>query len=289
MTSCFSSWVRICAIGCLAVPMHALPNAEQAFSGSAAGERRVIGGMKFCWCPAGRFVMGSPVDEPNRLTIEGRNEAQVEVTLTHGYWIGQYDVTQGEWKRAMGRMPGDMSAGAGSDFPVYNVDYEECNQFCKRITREAHASGELPGNWAFELPTEAQWEYACRAGTTTATPYGASLSSRQANFDGNFPYHGAAKGPFLGRTSRVGSYQPNAWGLYDMVGNLCQWCRDAAGNSLPGGTDPLQVKSESASHVRRGACWIDPGWVCRSASREAFEPWRRATHIGFRVVVEVIK
>ncbi|HLK14656.1 MAG TPA: formylglycine-generating enzyme family protein [Fimbriimonadaceae bacterium] len=244
--------------------------------------------MQLCWCPLGRFLMGSPPGEPNRRTIEGQNEAQVEVTLTHGFWIGQNDVTQGQWKQAMGALPGDTSAGAGGDFPVYNVDYEEAQRFCRRITEAAHASGALPGNWVFDLPTEAQWEYACRAGTKTATPFGSSLSSGQANFNGGLPYNGAAKGPFLDRVSKVGSYPANAWHIYDMAGNVWQWCRDLAGETLPGGTDPLDLRSGSASHVRRGGCWDDPGWACRSACRSAFEASRRATHIGFRVVLRVV-
>jgi formylglycine-generating enzyme required for sulfatase activity len=147
-------------------------------------------------------------------------------------------------------------------------------------------------DWEFRLPTEAQWEYACRAGTTTATAFGGTLSSEQANFKGK-PYNGARPGPSLNRAARVGSYPANAWGLHDMHGNGYEWCRDWYHARLPGGTDPdLWAAKRSAtrsehgdiSRVRRGGCWADDGWPCRSAFRLRFEPERRYDHIGFRVV-----
>ena len=233
--------------------------------------------------------MGSPRDE-----IERRHdEKQVEVTLAHGFWMGKYSVTQGEWKRVMGLLPGDLSAGAGNDFPIYNVNYAEAEMFCRNLTALQRASGALPDGWEFRLPTEAQWEYACRAGTITATAFGDRLSSRQANFRGEFPYNGAETGPTLGRTERVGSYPANAWGIHDMHGNVFDWCRDWYHSRLPAGTDPdLASAKDSAtrnrdgtvSRVRRGGCWADKGWPCRSACRFRFEPERRADHIGFRVV-----
>jgi formylglycine-generating enzyme len=150
----------------------------------------------------------------------------------------------------------------------------------------------VPAGWAFRLPTEAQWEYACRAGTTTATAFGDSLSSRQANFQGK-PYNGAAEGPSLKRAAPVGSYPANPWGLHDTHGNVFEWCRDWYHAKLPGGTDP-DLSSAAAtgalnrtgdrSRVRRGGCWADEGWPCRSAFRLRFEPERRHDHIGFRVV-----
>ena len=148
----------------------------------------------------------------------------------------------------------------------------------------AIASKELPADWEFRLPTEAQWEYACRAGTTTATAFGDSLSRTQANFKGK-PYNGGDDdGPSLNRASRVGSYAPNAWGVHDMHGNTFEWCRDWYHPKLPGGTDPDLYSMKAASRVRRGGCWADEGWPCRSACRVRFEPERRYDHIGFRVV-----
>ena len=136
----------------------------------------------------------------------------------------------------------------------------------------------------FRLPTEAQWEFACRAGTTTATAFGDQLSSRQANFKGR-PYNGADPGPSLGRAAKVGSYPANAWGLCDMHGNTFEWCRDWYHPRLPGGADPDLHDAPARSRVRRGGGWTDDGWPCRSAFRLRFEPERRSDHIGFRVAI----
>jgi len=135
------------------------------------------------------------------------------------------------------------------------------------------------------LPTEAQWEYACRAGTTTATAFCDSLSRKQANFRGS-PYNGAPdEGSSLKRAAPVGQYPANAWGLHDMHGNTFEWCRDWYHPKLPGGVDPDLYAMEAKSRVRRGGAWTDDGWPCRSAFRLRFEPERRYDHIGFRVVV----
>jgi formylglycine-generating enzyme required for sulfatase activity len=134
---------------------------KDSFSGSRGGGECEAGGVKLCWCPAGRFRMGSPPDEPGRRA----DEAQVEVTLSKGFWMGKYEVTQGQWKRVMGAIPGQLIAG--DDFPVYWINFIEAEEFCRRLTAQARVSGNLPASWEFRLPTEAQWEYACRAGTTT--------------------------------------------------------------------------------------------------------------------------
>jgi formylglycine-generating enzyme required for sulfatase activity len=165
--------------------------------------------------------MGSPPDEPERRP----GEDQVEVTLTKGFSMGKYEVTQSQWKRVAGKYPGELTAGEGGDFPVYGVNFAEAEEFCRKLTASARASGELPNDWEFRLPTEAQWEYACRAGTTTATSFGNKLSSKQANFQGE-PYNGADEGPSLRRAAKVGSYPANPWGLHDMHGNVFEWCRD---------------------------------------------------------------
>jgi formylglycine-generating enzyme len=234
--------------------------------------------------------MGSPPGELERRP----DEAQVEVTLTKGFWMGKYEVTQGHWKRVMGKLPGELTPELpeGDDYPVGNVNFAEAEAFCRKLAEIAHANGQLAMDWEFRLPTEAQWEYACRAGTTTATAFGDKLSSRQANFKGK-PYNWAEPGPSLGRAAKVGSYPANAWGLHDMHGNTFEWCRDWYQRKLPGGVDPdLYLAAASTtegqrggtSRVRRGGCWADEGWPCRSAFRARFEPERRYDHIGFRVV-----
>jgi formylglycine-generating enzyme required for sulfatase activity len=235
--------------------------------------------------------MGSPPNEPERRP----GEDQVEVRFAHGFWMAKFEATQGAWKRALGTLPGPLTEELpeGDDYPVGNVNFAEAEAFCAKLSELAHRSNELPVEWEFRLPTEAQWEYACRAGSTSATSFGESLSSTQANFRGK-PYNGAEPGPSLGRAARVGSYPPNAWGLCDMHGNIYEWCRDWYHARMPGGTDPdlhdakaTATASENGdySRVRRGGCWADDGWALRTAFRLRFEPERRYDHIGFRVAV----
>jgi formylglycine-generating enzyme required for sulfatase activity len=261
-----------------------------AFTGSRAGEEREVAGVKLCWCPPGKFTMGSPPNEPGRRP----GEDQVEVTLTRGFWTGKYEATQGQWKRVMGKLPGELTAELpeGDDYPVGNVNFAEAEAFCARLTELGRQSGELPEGWELRLPTEAQWGYACRAGTTTATAFGDKLGSKQANVK-NKPYNGGEEGPTLGKAAKVGSYPPNAWGIHDMHGNIVEWCRDWFHSKLPGGTDPdlhdarataAKNRTGDCSRSRRGSAWTDDAWASRSAFRQRFEPERRYDHIGFRVV-----
>jgi len=278
--------LAVAALALLALLLFFLARAD-SFVGSGIGDERDVAGIPLVWCPAGRFVMGSPPGEPERRP----GEDQVEVTLTRGFWMGKTEVTQGQWSRVVGEFPGELSAGEGDDFPVTSVSFADAEAFCREATELAHGSRELPEDWELRLPTEAQWEYACRAGTTTATSFGDALDSRQANFQGR-PYNGAEEGPSLKRAAPVASYPPNAWGLHDVHGNVFEWCRDWYHARLPGGRDPdLHAARSSAavsehggvSRVRRGGCWADEGWPCRSAFRLRFEPDRRSDHIGFRV------
>ncbi|HSI37260.1 MAG TPA: formylglycine-generating enzyme family protein [Tepidisphaeraceae bacterium] len=261
------------------------------YDGSKPGAPRTIAGVDLNWCPAGTFIMGSPPNESERRP----GEDQVQVTLTRGFWTARYEVTQGLWKRVVGKLPGPPTAELPErdDLPLGNVNFAEAESLCRRLTELARASGELPAGWEFRMPTEAQWEYACRAGTTTATSLGDSLSPRQANFKGR-PYNGGEPGPSLGVAAPVGRYPPNPWGLYDMHGNTFEWCRDWYHATLPGGVDPDLHDAQSTaqrnrtgdySRVRRGGAWTDDGWPCRSAARLRFEPDRRYDHIGFRVVL----
>jgi formylglycine-generating enzyme len=250
------------------------------------GEQRVVDGIQLCWCPAGRFRMGSPPGEVERRP----DEDQVEVTFPTGFWIGKYEVTQQQWARIAGEFPGPRDHGSGDDLPVYWVNYPECERFCRQLTETAWAAGELEKDWEFRLPTEAQWEYACRAGSSAATSFGDRLSRSQANFGGE-PYNGGQDGPAIKTASKVGSYPANTWGIHDMHGNVFEWCRDWYHTGLPGGTDPDLSAQQGAinqdgtySRVRRGGAWNDPGWACRSAFRLRYEPDRRSDHIGFRVV-----
>ena len=255
--------------------------------GSQPGAEKDVAGIQLCWCPPGTFRMGSPADEPERRP----GEDQVDVTLTTGFWMAKFEATQGQWKRVMGKLPGPPTAQLpeDDDLPVGNVNFAEAELFCRKLSELGWQSGELPKDWEFRLPTEAQWEYACRAGTDTATAFGNQLSSTRANFSGQ-PYNGAEPGPSLHRAARVGSYPANAWGLHDMHGNTFEWCRDWYHPNLPGGVDPDLYLDKTSSRVRRGGGWTDDGWPCRSAFRLRFEPERRYDHIGFRpVAVQILR
>ena len=267
------------------------PKPANQFLGAKAGDEIRVESIRLCWCPPGKFIMGSPSDEPERRP----GEDQVEVTLTEGFWTAKFEASQVQWKHVMGKLPGPLTVELpeGDDYPVGNVNFAEAEAFCQKLTERGHQSGSLPREWEFRLPTEAQWEYACRAGTTTATSFGDKLSSKQANFKGK-PYNGAEPGPSLNRAAKVGSYPANAWGLHDMHGNIFEWCRDWYHARLPGGVDPDLYSAVTTaetnrtgdkSRSRRGGAWTDDGWPCRSAFRVRFEPSRRYDHIGFRVVI----
>ena len=262
-----------------------LPAQTGPFEGARAGDQRQIANVKFCWAPPGRYRMGSPPDEPQRRPDEG----PVPVTLSRGFWIGKYEVTQGQWTAIMGAFPRAQDRGVGDDFPVHWVSYLEAEEFCRRLTAKARAGSALPRNWQIRLPTEAQWEYAARAGSTTATSFGDSLTAAQANIGS--PYPGGEEGRRSGASSKAGSYPANAWSIHDMHGNVWEWCRDWYHYRLPGGTDPdlsseegQQNRDGTYSRVRRGGAWIEQGWANRSAVRLKYEPERRSDHIGFRVV-----
>jgi formylglycine-generating enzyme required for sulfatase activity len=174
----------------------------------------------------------------------------------------------------------DKVSGLNTDeFPAENVNWDEAMDFCRIVSM-------LPAvrdkGWVVDLPTEAEWEYACRAGTETAFHFGNSISSRQANFSGNKPYGDAGKGPFLERTSKVGSYEANAWGLYDMHGNVLQWCKDKYEKNYQNA-----AKKDSSDRVARGGFWLLEGKDCRAARRLSVDPGSRGSGLGFRVVVRL--
>ena len=241
--------------------------------GTMAGEER----GRFCWCPPGSFTMG-PFDGP---PVSG---SSVRVKLSRGFWMGKYLVTQAEYQFAMGENP---SGFRGASLPVETVEKLQSEDFCRELTRIERASGQLPNGWEYRLPTEAQWEYACRAGTTTAYSWGDDVE----HID-DYAWYGGNSGE---KTHPVGQKKPNPWGLYDMHGNCIEWCRDAWSDQLKAGTDP-EVTSESASHQPGWS--TKPFWVCRGGSwqypqperlrsrnRERLGPVDRSYLIGFRLAL----
>ncbi len=255
-------------------------------------------GMKFCWCPPGTFHMGGV---PGR-DAKSLDTAPVRVTLSHGFWMGKFEVTQGQWQRVMGatlreqrardpdqpRPVGDGTtrdhAGEGPDYPIYFTSHSDAEDFCRKLTEAERAAGRLEPDWEYKLPTEAQWEFACPAGTTTATAYGDQLSSTQAHFDGTKPFNHAPTGPYLHQTTPVGRYAANGWGLHDMHGNVCEWCRDGINPSPSGGIDPLeQPLGERCTF--RGGCWHSPGDLCLSTARAWGKISNRGSGLGFRLAL----
>ena len=234
---------------------------------------------ELAWIAAGRFTMGSPVTEAGRAA----DEVMTEVTLTQGFYLGRYEVRQREYLAVMGENPSQFTGDL--ERPVEQVSWEEASEYCARLTVREREAGRLPGGWEYRLPTEAQWEYACRAGTTTPFSYGASLEASLANFNGHFPYGDGGDGPYLATTTRVGSYPANAWGLYDLHGNLYEWCQDWYGN-LPGGSvsDPEGPETGTV-RVLRGGSWLALGSHCRSAYRIAHVPSNHRDRDGFRVAL----
>ena len=223
--------------------------------------------------PAGRFHMGSPAREQHR---ESREGLQQRVTIAKPFYMGKFEVTQAQWQAVMGNNP---SRHRGAKLPVENVSWEDCQKFVLSLST-------LVGR-EVRLPTEAEWEYACRAGTTTPFHFGKDLDSTMANFLGGFPYGAGAKGANRGRTTEVGSFQPNAWGLYDMHGNVSEWCEDEWAESLiivPTGGSAV-VGTGLLAHVVRGGAFSVIGRNCRSAVRFRFTPSSRSDSLGFRVVV----
>ena len=237
----------------------------------------------------GSFQMGSPNWEEGHT----KNEILHRVKITKFFWISSKEVTQDLYKEVMGQNYSNFISGQN---PVDSISYKEALLFCNRLTAYTIAKGYLPIGYKFDLPTEAEWEYACRAGTSTATAFGNSLNSIQANFNGNSPYRSRTLGPSLKRTAPVGSYKPNAWGLYDMHGNVWEWCKDAANikherrfkkivtdTYINGASDPLSLIGKQ--NIIRGGSWVSLGTQCRSASRKAIDPESRDINIGFRVVL----
>jgi formylglycine-generating enzyme required for sulfatase activity len=171
------------------------------------------------------------------------------------------------------------------DFPVEQVSWHNAKKFCEKLSEREK---ERRAKRTYRLPTEAEWEYACRGGASSSNPfhYGKSLSSGQANFNGNFPYGKAAKGPYLGRTCAVGSYKPNKFGLYDMHGNVWQWCSDWYSKDYFKDSPAKDPKGPDSGDARvlRGGTWGGNGWRCRAAVRQGYVPGDRdISVIGFRV------
>lgn len=228
-------------------------------------------GMEFVLLPPGEFAMGSPPTEAGHEAAETLHR----VRLTRPVWFGRHEVTQGQWLRVMGENPSHFAA-CGPDCPVENIDAGAIEEFLDRLARLAGTT--------YRLPTEAEWEYACRAGTATPFSTGANLASTQANYDGRYPYPGFPAGRFAGRPTPVGSYAPNAWGLFDLHGNVWEWCQDELCPYADGPESDPVGSCASELRVIRGGSWTFNADSARCAVRYSHRPGDRGPSLGLRLV-----
>jgi formylglycine-generating enzyme required for sulfatase activity/serine/threonine protein kinase len=247
-------------------------------------------GMELALIPRGSFLMGSPDTEPGRMPQEGPLH---RVLILTPFYLGIYPVTQAEYEAVMDFQAAQFAPdyGWGPDHPVKNVSWDDAVTFCRKLSA---LPAEKEAGRTYRLPTEAEWEYACRAGTTTpfGFDWGAALSSQQANFNGNYPYGAAVQGPYRKMTTPVGSFAPNAFGLYDMHGNVWEWCADwyEEGYYHHSPAESPSGPAEGFFRVLRGGAWSSKGKYCRSAFRNKGKPGRRVHSVpivGFRVVAQI--
>ena len=209
--------------------------------------------MELIWCPPGGYVRGD-------------GDSAHQVILTKGFYLGKFEVTQEQYEKVMSKNPSQFK---GDKLPVVQVSWNDAVEFCDELDKKER----IPRGWEFALPTEAQWEYACRAGTTTAYSWGDNITPQLANF----------KDSGLNKTVEVGSYKANPWGFFDMHGNVWEWTADWGGDYPRSSViDPLGT-SNGSYRILRGGSWRYAGRFWRSASRGANIPGFRPTSIGFRV------
>ena len=269
--SCLLCFALPLANGCNGEDSATVPSnpAEPERKEGEAGDRMVLViqdvEYAFRWCPPGTFTMGSPVSEERR----DHNETQHQVTLSRGFWMLETEVTQAMWEKVMGNNPSHFK---GEKLPVENVSWNDCQEYIKKLNALLVGTLGAPAGYQFSLPTEAQWEYTCRAGTTTVYCFGNTLTQQQANFRSN-------------QTKEVGSYPANAWGLRDMHGNVFEWCADWFGDYPSGAvTDPAGASSDSR-RVIRGGSWIGSVLSSRSAFRYGIEPSDQMNYFGIRLAL----
>jgi uncharacterized protein (TIGR02996 family) len=251
--------------------------------------RRNALGIAFALIPPGRFVMGSPGDEETRFDDEGPEH---EVTITRPFYLGVFPVTQEEFKAALGFDPSRFREHGDGEEDVMglNTDRHPADTVSWQMAQALCVALSVRTGQVYRLPTEAEWEYACRAGVSRAGPFhqGQALSSLQANFDGREPFGGADMGPHLRRTAPVDTYPPNAFGVYDMHGNVSEWCADWFDEdyySRSPEQDPLGP-DHGERRVLRGGSWTDPGKYCRAAFRYDRPAEDARADFGVRLVVE---
>ena len=252
---------------------------QRAFSGGEAGTLAEAPSPppfeNLAWIPPGRFTLGSATHELGRGSDEG---PQTEITLTQGFWMSKFEVTQAEYTALMGVNPSTFQRDP--QYPVEKVSWHDALAFCREKNREAKEAGTLPQGMIFRLPTESEWEYACRAGSSTRFSYGDDLShSNLIHYAWFVENSDSSPHP-------VGMLKPNPWGLHDMHGNVWEWCLDQWQYAYPGGkmTD-YSAADDGWLRVARGGSWLYSAGNCRSANRDDYGPNNRCSDIGFRLVL----
>jgi formylglycine-generating enzyme required for sulfatase activity len=242
---------------------------------------------RLIWIPPGAFTQGSPTNEFFHVI----DEVQHPVTITHGFWIGRHEVTQSEFTEIIGTNP---SAFLGANLPVDSITWSDATNYCARRTEHERTAGRLPPGYVYRLPTEAEWEYACRAGTSSAFHYGAALVTGLANFYGLQEYVSSvgpiqnSNGVNLARPTPIESYTPNAWGIYDLHGNAWEWCRDWFGDYPTNAVNDPLGPNMGTYKILRGGSWLSDGSGCRTALRSGRFPGVGDTYVGMRVVLGII-
>ena len=229
-------------------------------------------GAKFVLIPAGTFMMGSPNDEPGR---KGDESPQHQVTISNSFYMQTTEVTQGQWKLVMGNNPSHFSS-CGDDCPVEKVSWNDVHTFISKLNRKE-------GKGKYRLPTEAEWEYAARAGSTTAFANGV-ISKTDCSNDPNLDRMGWYCGNAMRKTHPVAQKSPNAWGLYDMHGNVWEWVKDWKGNYPTDSVINPSGPARGSDRVSRGGSLFSVANYCRSAKREQGFPGLRNLFLGFRLV-----
>ena len=232
-------------------------------------------------------MMGSPANEAGR----GSDEIQHQVTLTNGFYLGKYEVTQAQYETVMTGNSEGLNAKPSqwpnnNDRPVERVGWNDVQVFLSRLNDMEQTAGRLPAGWKYVLPTEAQWEYACRAGTTTAYSWGNDINSTRANYNWD---GGATSGVDFKQTRDVGQYAANPWGFFDMHGNVNEWLYDWKADYPSGSQTNPEGPASGSNRVTRGGSWFNPGRILRSANRSYGSPSDRLYGLGFRVGFQAIQ
>jgi formylglycine-generating enzyme required for sulfatase activity len=264
----------------------------QGYREPLGGEADAAASLTMLWMPPGRFWMGSPDDEPERRS----NEGPQHLVQLQGFFLAQTPITQAQWRQVADWKPNkgerawskklnpDPSHFKGDQRPVESVSWEDAIEFCRRLSQRTGRR--------YTLPSEAQWEYACRAGTTTPFYCGSTISTKLANYDGNEVYGDGAKGDSRQQTTDVASFPANPWGLHDMHGNVWEWCADNWHGNYEGAPEDGNAwfdeeakdnENSMKGRLLRGGSWYGNPRFCRSADRNDGHPDGRNVDFGFRV------